>query len=143
MNFPIPSELTLIKYGVYAILVAIFLGAVYYAKYEHDTLITYQASVAQAGRDQEALTKQKDKENDQTKLYIAQSYSDELARLQRYTHRSQLPKASSGAQSFDGTQQELSGACKGTEFYSNALEDALKLQTWQEWAIRHNLPVEN
>lgn len=138
----------LYKYlALLGVALAIF-GAGWYSGYspQHDKLVSYKAQVAQAAKDQEIAVKAKEKEHDAQTAYVADSYSNYyqqlLTRLRDAQRRSSgLPQTASGPQGADGTQQELSRACQGSQFYSNALEDALKLQHWQEWAARQNIPV--
>lgn len=149
--FPIPTFLY--KYiGLALIAVGIF-GAGYYKGFsgEHNKYITFQAQVTQAVQDQNVATKKKDAENDAQTLAVANAYSDYANRLNAALERlrnsnrnngSKLPPTTKSPQSPDGTSQELSGACKGSQFYANALEDAMKLQLWQDWAKRLNLEVQ-
>ena len=146
----------LYKYIGIALLLFSVLGGVYAAGHhngyapEHDKLVAFQAKVTQEANDQNAAAKRKDAEYEAQTLAVANAYtldnnrlSAALEQLRKSTNRfSQLPKAATNPQAADGKEQELSGACKGSEFYANALEDALKLQSWQEWAERLNLPVE-
>jgi membrane protein involved in colicin uptake len=128
---PIGLVLVLLMFG----------GACYYQGYagEHDKLITFKAQVDQAAKDQNDASKKKDAENEAQTLAVAQAYGDAY---NNSTSGGQLPPATQGAQGSNGASGELSGACQGTDFYANALEDALKLQSWQEWARRMNLQIE-
>jgi hypothetical protein len=141
-----------LKYGAYALVVIGIFGVGYWKGYapEHDKLISFQAKVTQEANDQNAAAKRKDAENETQTLAVANAYTVDnnrlraaLEQLRKSTNSfSKLPKAADGSQGSDGAKQELSGTCQGSEFYANALEDALKLQKWQEWAERLNLSVE-
>jgi len=118
---------------------------------EHDKFVTYQAQVTQAAKDQNEASQRKDKANEEQTLAVANIYSGELDRLRSKLNSLQhnangfgkLPQATDSTKGTNGEVKEPSGirGCD-EQFYSNALEDALKLQAWQDWATRLNLPQE-
>lgn len=133
--------------AVLGVALAIF-GAGWYSGYspQHDKLTAYKAEVAQAAKSQQIANAEKEKEHDAQTVYVANSYDayykQLIARLRDTQRRSSgVPQVASGPQGADGAEQELSRACQGSQFYANALEDALKLQHWQEWAARQRIPV--
>ncbi len=131
--------------GRYLIMALIIAGLGAYALHEHNAFVSYKAEVAQAAKDAAVIAKQKEAENDAQTQAVARSYVDYynklIAGLRKQSSSNQVPKSPQGSQSSNGASSELSGACKGTEFYSNALNDALRLQMWQEWAARQHIPV--
>lgn len=128
-------------------------GSAYFAGWagQHDLLVAYRAQVAQAAAAQAAQSHQKDLENEQQTQAVALAYSTDNARLNAALERMRKQSATGSravsqfairAKSPDATPGEQRGACEGSEFYANALNDALMLKDWQEWAIRQRLPVE-
>jgi len=137
------------KYAGIAFIVAALLGSAYYKGYahEHDKLIAYQAQIKQIQLDNDIIVKQKDEENVKNAKTITAGYNAYYTKLIAGLHNNaansgQPTKDSDSTKGADGAKQELGGTCQGSEFYSNALEDVLKLQSWQEWAIRNHLTVE-
>ena len=138
----------LYKYlGIGFLLFGLIAGA-YYKGYahEHEKLVVYQTQVSQAALDQARTTKLKDEENAQTTDAVANYYDDQLTALtQRLQylkdHPSSLPKAPNSAKSPDAATSEPSRTCQDTEFYGNALEDALKVEAWQKWANEQHLQI--
>ena len=137
------------KYLIIAAGIAIALGVAYYSGYrhEHDKLVTYKAQVIQQAKDQESIVKQKDTENEQKTQAVANDYKQYydrlIAGLRHQLSSSKVPSTLDSHKGNDGAPSELSGTCEGTEFYANALKDALRLQLWIEWAKAHDLKVEN
>ena len=116
---------------------------------EHINLVKYTAQVEQAGRNQNILTKQKEIENEQQVVNVANAYSADILRLRDNVTRMQnnrtssggLPKTTTYTEGVYTTQQELYGACADTEFYSNGLEDALMIESIREYFMRLQFPV--
>ena len=144
---------TIYKYLGILVVVLGMLGAAYYRGYagEHDKFVTFKAQVDQQAQDQNRIAKEKDAQNEAQTLAVADAYTADnnrlsaaLEQLRKSTNRfSQLPKnadSSKGANETIGQSGGIAGCTQ--EFYANALEDALTLQKWQEWAERLNLPVE-
>lgn len=118
---------------------------------QHDLLIAYRAEVAQAAASQAAQSHQKDVENEAQTQAAAIAYSADADRLNAALERMRKQSSAGGrtvsqfalsAKSLDAATGEQRGACEGSEFYVNALNDALTVKSWQEWAIRQRLPVE-
>lgn len=126
------------------------IGGIYYAGYsrEHTKLIEYRAQVAAEAKAQSEYAKQKDIENEKTTKVVSQAYAADIDKLnayigrmrQQYDQRS-VPKVTVSNEGNDEPASEPSGACKGSQFYANALKDALMLQTWQEWAKAQHIPI--
>ena len=128
-------------------------GSAYFAGWsgQHDLLVTYRAQVAQAAAAQAAQSHQKDLENEQQTKTVADAYRADADRLRTNLERLRKQSPTGGravspfairTKSPDAAPGEQRGACEGSEFYANALSDALMLKDWQEWAIRQRLPVE-
>jgi hypothetical protein len=118
---------------------------------EHDLRVADAARVAQAAADQAAQSLQKDADHEQQTQAVAVAYGDDLNRLNTALDRMRKQPAGSGgsvpqaylrAKGIDAAPGEQRGACEGSEFYANAMNDALTLKHWQDWAIRMQLPVE-
>lgn len=109
--------------------------------------MTMRNEMLAAARKQQLESLAKEKEQNETTYAVAMSYTNELDRLHTQLGRLQkragsaVPAAPGSAKGIDGTFQEPSGACEGTEFRQNALEDVLKLNAWQEFARQQQLPL--
>lgn len=145
--FPVQK---LYEYIGVAAIIALFGGFMYFKGWsgEHDKFVAFQSSVAQAGKDQNAKSKEKDDENAKENQQLVAGWIDDrnhlLAQLERMRNSGSgsMPKDASGSKTADAAIQEPGRACQSTEFYGNALEDAQKLRMWHDWAVKHQLPVE-
>jgi hypothetical protein len=128
------------------IIVALFIACVglgYGWHHSHDSLVQYRAEVAQAGRDQAAIAKQKEIEYEKNAMVIANSYSDAYERLQHArTNSSAVSSTSKYSLSAHATVSEFGNTCT-RDFYWNALADALKVQKFQEWVTSNHIPIKN
>jgi hypothetical protein len=132
-----------------AVVVGIFaIGYFFGWRNQHDILVKYQSQVKQEGIDQAAQSKQKELEqNEQTKA-VADDYSTErtalfasIDRLRLNASASAVPVHAISTESTNAAPSEFGSSCTST-FYANALDDALRLSKWQEWALRQHIPVE-
>lgn len=131
-----------LSYWKYLVILALLAGAYSAGWYkEHIALVEYKATIAALGQAQEAQTKAKEAEYEHNTEVIADSYSSELERLQHNADSRKLSKTPIGSKSSNGASGEPSRACKSSEFYDNALKDALTLKAWQDWAVKQGIPV--
>jgi uncharacterized membrane protein YedE/YeeE len=150
-------------YTIVAYLVAIVIlfatGAIVGYRYEAKRFDTYQQQVAAEAKAQEALTREKEKENDETVQNVAAVYSGELTRasaaLDRLRHQpasgSGLPGVAIGSKVFNGTGIKLGTGCESSPAdpctvtraeFNGAVNDAIAIATWQEWVRSLRFPTE-
>lgn len=134
-----------------AILAVVFLSGLGMGwSFEHDKFVAYKSQIDTLAKEKTEQVKLKDNENEEQTRIIAKTYDAEIIRLRNALTRlrndsgntNTLPTTPEGSQSPYGASCEQCRTCEGTEFYENALKDALKVQMWQEWAIRQRIPVE-
>ena len=144
-DIPLPYRIA----GILCIGAAIFAAGVFAGyRHEHDALVSYRSKVEQAAADQTRIAKEKDDEHDKQTLAVAQSYGDDVNRLNdalarmlhTKTNSFSMPKTTNGSEAVDGASIEPSRTCPSS-FYSACLNDALKVSKWQEWAVRQGVPV--
>ncbi len=100
--FPIPK---IYEYAGMAIVVALFGGFMYFKGWsgEHDKLVSYEATIKAMGEQQQAIVKEKDKENEDTANYIAGQYDSYFKRLRQHSSGGNVPQANSCTKGADGS----------------------------------------
>ena len=125
----------------------------YYEGYssEHDKFVTFKAQVTQESTIQLAQNKIKEDSNAAISQQTKSSYDSDLLRLSNALDQSNkrlllnhasaysMSKASTSTAGTNVAQPEPSTACEGSVFYTNSLNDALKLEAIQSWITQENL----
>ena len=133
-------------------IVAIFAAGYFYGwSGINNNFIAYKSKVDEAGRQQSEQSKQKEIENDrQTKAVEADYLAERTAlfgNLERLRVKSagggSMPSNADSAKGVNGTAVEQLGDCEGSKFYTNALDDAMKLKWLQSWIRAQRFPVSN
>ena len=130
----------LYKYGAIVLIVSLAgwwtYNYIWEAGYDQKTLEVEAAYAKQARQ-----TILKEKENDKITQDVANAHAAQLNRLRHALSTRPMPSTADSAKMPDGTEQEYGSTCTRT-FYSNALEDVIKLQVWQNWAEKQGIPVQ-
>jgi hypothetical protein len=120
---------------------SIILGVYYYGKHAQRVKDEIQA------KEQQIQTLNKEKEQDANTYQVATTYSAEIDRLHanlnwmRNHPKAPVSRPSNSPIIVNGTVPEQLGACEGTEFYTNALTDVIKLNALQRWIRLQGFPV--
>lgn len=153
---PLPYKLI----GVGILVIGLF-GCGYWRGYtnEHIKFVAYESQVKAQGEMQANLNKQKEIENDRQTQQVAQDYAattnelhNQLERLRNlYAGGSTVSTVASNSQGLNETGIKLPRSCEDTgydpcevsrQFFEGALNDANKVEGFQDWVIREHIPVQ-
>jgi hypothetical protein len=117
---------------------------------QHSVLVAYRAGVDAAAAAQSNAARAEDAERGVQTRAVAAAYDADVTRLRAALGRlrkpengsDRVPKTTDRTEGTDVAREEQRGTCEGSEFYAAALEDALTVQKWQEWALRQGLAAE-
>lgn len=122
------------------ILLLILLTGSYYEGFisEHDKLIKYEATITANAVLQNKQNILKEKEQNDTTAQITSDYSNTVAKLNdalrlHHTSSNSVSKPTNSIKSTNDPKPEQSNSCENSEFYTNALEDVVKLNALQDW----------
>ena len=134
------------KLLIEVVLIILFCVASYYEGYahEHDKLVAFKATVTQEAADQSLISKSKESIQHEITTKSSNTYDNNLDQLDHALSKpnrvrptdagtDSMPTVATSSSRVDDPKSESLNINEDPEFNSNALKDALKLSSLQQW----------